>query len=124
MSSYWAGYSGTGLVLTTPEFDKMLEQYKKKNPEQSKVVDTAIENGDLNETDFIKSADDKTFMVFELLEDNVAGVTFFPFYRSDGRPNVTEKKEDGEWEYLESSHPIWDSNEDRCYFLFSDKAKI
>lgn len=121
MSSYWAGYSGTGLVLTVPEFNKMLKQYKEKNPDQSEIIDTAIENGDLNETGFIMSATDKTFTVFELSDDDVAGVTFFPFYRSDGRENVTEKKEDGKWEYLESNYPIWDLNEDRCYFLFSDK---
>lgn len=137
MSDHWAGYSGVGMVLTVPEFNKMLEAYKEKNPEQSKIVDEAADNGDMNETELImskfagqipdlqkdtKKYADKVMYIMEVLDDMIDGVTFWPFYRKDGKKNLSEQDEDGYWESPEGSHPIWDSNEDRCYFLFADRA--
>lgn len=37
MSSYWAGYAVTGLILTQPEFDVMVRKYKEKNPKQDDI---------------------------------------------------------------------------------------
>lgn len=139
MGSYWAGYSGTGLILTEPEFHKMLEQYKQKNEKEKEAVNAAIENCTIGETKFIKfqfageSMPDlqenvtgkyagKVMYVMELCKDQVDGVTFWPFYRTDGTPNTPSKQEDGTRRPLQASHPIWDSDADRCYFLFSDKA--
>ncbi len=136
MSSYWAGYSGTGLVLSSSEFDAMLAKYKEKNPDQAKAVDEAVENGEVNCTAFIRSIyagksipdlqeteDDgyaKKVMYFnELTDDIVEGFTIWPFYRQEDMMNVSRKRPDGTWEEAQYHNPMW--NESSCYVCWSDK---
>lgn len=137
MSSYWAGYSGTGLVLNQSEFNSMLKAYKDKNPEQAANIDEVMENGSIYDFDFIRSiyagepisdledsegkCTGKLTDVCELSDDNVDGVTFWPFYRPDGRMNVNYEKEDGSWDTAIYSHPIWASKDEACYVFWSDK---
>lgn len=136
MSSYWAGYAGTGLILTEPEFSAMLEVYMEKNPNERETIEN-MEDCMVDEIGFIKSIyagssmpglqdkldeyADKVVYICELTDDNVDGLTFWPFYNPDGRMNVAVKGEDGCWGSPKYSHPIWDSKADRCYVCWSKK---
>lgn len=139
MSSYWAGYNGTGLILKQNEFDAFLEKYKEKNPTQADCVAEAIEDYPIDEVRFIMSTHageelpglqevdyqdcaDKVFDLTELCNDDIDGFTFWPFFRKDGRMNVAEEKPDGDWEDAEMYHPMWEGEGiDRCYVIFSMK---
>lgn len=136
MSSYWAGYSGTGLVLTESEFNAMLEVYKEKNPEHADI-DEHLDDYGFDETPFIKSefagvvirglyedtAQHACMLTYlcELRDDDVDGLTFWPFYNPDGRININEQKENGDWKCAEYTHPIWESKASECYVCWSDK---
>lgn len=117
MSSYWAGYSDTCMVLTDSEFQEMMKQYKKKNPR------AVIDEEDIEETSFVMSKfagtmelEDHTFYVTELSDSFVdaQGVVLIPIYRKDGTPNISADLE------CEDVHPM--AGSDRCYFLSSDKC--
>lgn len=137
MSSYWTGYAITGLVLSSAEFNAMLEVYKKKNPEW-KNIEEVMEDYGIDCTRFIMSQyagesmpglqddtdgryDEKFTYFDELSNDNVDGATFWPFYKPDGSMNLNQMTEDGKWESALQSHPIWDSEADVCYVIESDE---
>lgn len=139
MSSYWAGYSGTGLVLKEDEFEKFLEKYKEKNPSMAESLEEAREDIPLEEYRFLKSAyageviedlqdtDDaetirKTTEFCELTDDCIDGLAFWPFFRPDGRMNIMEQKPDGEWEDDEMHHPMWEAGECSCYVIWSERS--
>ncbi len=122
MSSYWAGYSGTGLMLNENEFLNFLEKYKEKNPSQAEYVDDCLVNYGLDEIKFIKSVDagevipnleetdsdkydDKIICVTDLTDDNIDGLMFWPFYHSNGQMN-----EDFSMDIRS------------CYMIWSDKS--
>lgn len=138
MSSYWAGYSGTGLVLDSSELEDMLETYRDKNPAEADIIDDMIDEGDFNEIKFIKGIhageempglqddknhdyDGKTASLYELSDDNASGVTFWPFYRPNGTMNLNEKLADGTWNEADYSHPAWSDKNNTCYICFSEK---
>lgn len=137
MSSYWAGYSGAGLVLKENEFAAFLEKYKEKNPSMAESLKEALENEELGEYWFLKSKHageavgglqdmndeniGKAMIFCELSDDCIDGLTFWPFYRPDGRMNVMEEKPDDEWEDQEMHHPMWESGECKCYVIWSEK---
>lgn len=139
MSSYWAGYSGIGMVLTVPEFNELLEVYKQKNPEEIEAVNEAAENCDFADTGLImskfagekmpglhdgeaKKYEGKIMYIMEMCDDYIDGVTFWPFYKADGSKNIPWKNSDGMWEEPEGHHPIWESDETMCYVLYANKA--
>lgn len=41
MSSHWAGYSDTGMILTVSEFEEMWAKYEEWNPQQKGIVENA-----------------------------------------------------------------------------------
>ncbi len=137
MSSYWAGYSGTGLVLNGKEFDKFLENYKERNPEQVENLDEVIEDKGMEEVKFIKSVQagkhfenlqedeehDLPVFYFTVMDNgSIDGFALWPFFRPDGRMNISEKKQDGSYEHPIMRHPMWEDDKDeRCYVLFSER---
>lgn len=134
MSSYWAGYSDTGMILTVSEFEEMRATYEEWNPQQKGIVENALDNEELEFVDFIMSkfagistselsdnGSEKVFNMIELNDADTDGVIFYPFYRPDGRKNIVQQLENDDMELCECTHPIWDSENDRCYFLSSDK---
>ena len=117
MSSYWAGYSDTCMVLTDSEFREMMKQYEKKNPR------AVVNEEDLESMAFVISKfagtvalKDRTFHVTQLSDSFVdaQGVVLSPIYRKDGTPNISADLE------CKDVYPMADS--DRCYFLSSDKC--
>lgn len=137
MSSYWAGYAGTGLVFKQSEFDEMLKVYMEKNEGEREAVENIEDGGIIDELAFIKSVHagesmpglqddtekyrDKITHICELTDDNVDGFTFWPFYNPDGKMNVNRELENGDWESAKRYHPIWESGADRCYVSWSKK---
>lgn len=142
MSSYWAGYSGTGLVLNRGEFTAFLSSYMEKNPVQAQDLekhlegDTVEEYG-LEEICFLKSVhagedikdlqanedkhQDKAMYFTELTDDNIEGCRLWPFFRPDGRMNVREEKPDGYWEEAASRNPMLEPEEGSCYVIWSER---
>lgn len=105
--SYWSACSGTGLVLSLPEFEAMIERYKTLNPDQAQAVDEALENGNLEELRLVPSdaagaklknfqdPDDPiskklAFLMSEANSDYAEGAEIWPFYRPDGSMNVVD----------------------------------
>lgn len=144
MSSYWAGYAGTGLVLNQEEFSAFLEKYMEKNPVQAENLDEYLEGenldvASLDDICFLKSVNageeirdlqdnaaeyaDKVLYFSEMSNDNVEGFRFWPFYRHDGRMNVPIKRPEGGWEDAEYRNPMWESDDvgHSCYVIWSAK---
>lgn len=88
--SYWAAYSGQGLVLDKQEFDDFLEAYALvagKDDNAVKQLDEYIE-GDIGieEVKFTKPGTDETFQ-FSVADDSCCeGFRLWP-YRVDGKKN-------------------------------------
>lgn len=136
MSDYWAGGFGTGLYLSSDEFDNFVKTYKGKNPHDGAALDVAIEYGGLGEFRFLRSdrisepvpflqeSEDPdiitmSFLFDELNGDNVSGLEIWPFYRKDGTMNVRVAA-DGSRQDLESCRPM-DAMPDLCYVLWGEK---
>lgn len=140
--SYWTGYSGTGLVLDACEFYAMIARYRTLNPGQAKYMDDAVEDAGFNAVVLVKSAyagtvgedvsaladtneltDElaaKTLGICELTDDHAEGVTFWPFYRSDGMMNThANAKENGG---LESRLIPVDGPDGGAYVFFADMS--
>lgn len=138
MASYWSGYKGTGMVLTQPEFDKMLEVYMEKNPEQSDITKT-IDNYGCDITKFTMSKyagesmpklqddnkyDNKITYIEQILKDKPDRFIFKPFYKSDDTINMNHETSNGCWIIAEYHHTISDSGADCCYVLSSNKDML
>lgn len=136
MSSYWAGYHGSGLVLSQAEMDAFLKEYKKKNPSQADSLDEAVEDYPFEEINFIcapyagtitenvqencpSSFLGQTFCFEKISDDCCEGPMFVPFFRSDGRMNRHECREDGTYEGISMQTP--DLENGALYVLFSHK---
>lgn len=118
MSSYWAGYSGVGLVLRQPEYLKFLEAYAEKHNLSKTFFDEYCEEQSINEHEFVraKALDDneelKPFYIVEVSTDFCEGMYFKPFVYN-GEPNTFANRGNNVLDYRWS-----DSN---CYVFFSDK---
>lgn len=95
MSSYWAGYSGAGLMLNRSEFSGFLEKYMDKNPMQAEDLEEylteemdeevdeglipAVECVDLDEICFLKSihAGEKIPNLQKDAADHIGKVMYF-----------------------------------------------
>lgn len=105
MSSHWSATSGTGLVLSLPEFTAMIEKYKTLNPGEAENVTAALKNGGVPELRLVASknagtapagfqsdardaAEAMSVRVDEVSDDFAEGGAIWPFYRPDGSPNV------------------------------------
>lgn len=94
MSSYWAGYSGTALVLRENEFSGFLEKYK----ELHKETLTAIEENEesVREYPFLcscsigkENVNIKYFYIVDVLQGECDGMCLYP-YIVDYRKNSPE----------------------------------
>lgn len=125
MSSYWAGYSGTALVLTQDEFEAMMGVYKSKNPRDAeRILDEYDSLYDCDRANLIRgvfagrdlrddhapekvpkslynrddsnSQNDKYYFQAVLVDpDDCDGATLTPFYNSNGEKNVYVLDDDG-----------------------------
>lgn len=88
MSSYWAGYSGTAIVLSPEELEMFLKNYNEINNDTIEMDDEDF-MVNLNEMRFV-SADgnkDHAFDITLISDDECDGMRFVPFLQKDGLPN-------------------------------------
>lgn len=101
MSSYWAGYHGTALVLNENEFENFLQKYTEtQNPEITftrPYQDQLFEDCSILEYNFIRSnISDKPgsisdyFYITPVLYEETDGPWFAPFVRSNGDWNLID----------------------------------
>lgn len=107
MSSHWSATSGTGLVLSLPEFTAMIEKYNALNPGEAGNAAAAIEDGNIPELRLVASKDAGTapegfqsdesgaakamaVHVDEVSDDFAEGGAIWPFYRPDGTMNARD----------------------------------
>lgn len=100
MSSYWAGYYGTALVLNENEFEDFLNKYTEiRHPETftRPYIDQLFEDCPIGEYDFIKSRVPETpaaladcFNITPVLHEETDGPWFAPFIRPNGDWNLID----------------------------------
>ena len=118
MSSYWAVYSGVGLVLREPEYRVFLAAYAKAHKLSETFFDEYCEDVSINEYEFIRAKalvtnmELKPFWVTEITTDTCEGMYFKPFVYN-GKPNTFEERGLNIIDYR------WSDKD--CYVFFSDK---
>lgn len=112
MSSYWAGYSGVGLVLREPEYVRFLKEYSKKHSLSETFFDEYCKEQSINEHGFVRTNGEKNFFVTEISTDCCEGMYFKPFIYN-GEPNTYDKRGLNIIDYR------W--SDENCYVFFSDK---
>lgn len=123
MSSFWAGYSGTALVLNENEFNEMIDQYGSlallfaEDDEEKEEIRCLMGGKDSDhgdEVDFclreygftytpdlgLKRSNRRTFEVTPVLSDDCSGMRFIPF---------------------KNEKMSWIEGEKDCYVFFADK---
>lgn len=117
MSSYWAGYSSSALVLRKSEFDDFLRKYNERN--ETDVLHEVDEMGEfLNEYPFIRSAFKekqsmglpRCFYIANINPDDCDGMYLIP-YVIEGKPNNP----------TDPNFQDMDLCSDDLYVVFSDK---
>lgn len=122
MSSYWAGYCGSGLILKPDEFDAFIEKYKTVNNDEitQDIISYGVDGGDIDirEIGFLsgkhinnipkdsRTVDNsmgmdpimkerKHFHICHIDSDNCEGAFFIPFV-VNGRLNLQENRTEGD----------------------------
>lgn len=123
MSSYWAGYCGTALVLNEPEFLSFYNTYCSKHSDQpslAQLEESETPIGDLSFTPSNPRANN--FFITEILTDTCDGMTLIPYVRSDGTVNQNIlDPQTKKWTQLEIRKEMRGQN---CYIIFSDLDMI
>lgn len=136
MSSWWAGYYGSGLKLNEKEFLAFQEKYLEVN-ELTKLdiiheVATSCEDLDYDEETmeedvfreygYVWSEDKKKrFYIVEINDDSCDGMHLSPYY-SNGHPNVEfYNNEDGVLELNPDYKDLWFLGEN-SYVAFSERS--
>lgn len=114
--SYWTGYAGTAIVLTSLEFRGMMDKYKACHPEHAAELEDEHESlYECDREDLLWSLypDDpgKRFHPVLVSDDTGCdGATFVPYY-VNGKKNLNEFGPDGklvhEQEYIVYNEPVW-----------------
>lgn len=95
--SYWAAYSGQGLVLNLREFNEFQEKYLSSVNNGDKGIKELGEYYDgektIDEVHFTKPGTDDAFMFFEVDDGSCEGFRLFN-YRIDGKKNDKWKQAD------------------------------
>lgn len=84
MSSYWAGYSAIGMMLSQREMDDFIDCYKEKR-EKVDLLSRYL-NIDLDDPDNLTDAILETEGISRVSSDHCEGLYFWP-YIVDGMPN-------------------------------------
>ena len=115
MSSYWAGYHGTALVLKEEEYVAFLHKYAEVQKKNETDLMEEIDEIGLCEFEFTYGTDpSKRFFITELLTDENDGMYLYP-YMNDGHPNICNEEQD--W-----SAKAYNLRSYNLYVMFSDKA--
>lgn len=112
MSSYWAGYWGSALVLTEAEFCDFVKHYAKIHHIEN-IEEKLKEARVVREYEWKKSLGDGTFEILDVLSHENDGMTFWPFMK---------KNKDGKYEPNVGPHLVYNvMRSENCYVIFSDK---
>lgn len=136
MSSYWAGYAGTALVLSNDEFQAMMKAYREKNPKDMELLEAEHGydyNTDYDRAELLRSAfhgkytranlkpeenTDKYTSPVMINDSCCDGATLTPFY-INGKKNVTEYNQQHEPTQFQQYTIFPDET---VWAFFSDKA--